>query len=80
MRLKPILASTKRNKHLLPVTADITSGNSLKQHKGMLGLDVWKNFVTDRVVSRNRLLREVAGSLSLHVLKSHLDLVLRDMA
>lgn len=44
-------------------------------------MDIRKNFCMDRVVKhRNGLPREVLGSLSLEVLKRHVDMALRNIA
>ena len=52
-------------------------GNGLKLHRG----NIRKNFFTRRVVkSWNRLPREVVESPFLDVFKSHLDVVLKDLA
>jgi len=43
-------------------------------------LDIWNNFVTERVVRHwNRLPREAVQSPSLEVLKKHVDVALQDM-
>jgi len=56
------------------------TGNGSKLQRGRFGLDINKNFLSDRVVMHwNRLPREVVESLSVEVFSSHGDVALSDV-
>ena len=59
---------------------DRMRGDGLKLHQARFRLEIWKNFITDRVVRRwARLPRAVGESPSLEGFKHRVDVALGDM-